>query len=402
MGASVAQSVAGPELADDLSAELKKEREQMTNSEKWPLLLRGIGEMNVKTTKYTPTSCGHAPDTRPIDIHLKYGVINLDKPCNPSSHEVVSWIKNILRCSKTGHSGTLDPAVSGCLPVCLNRATRIAKAQQDVGKEYVAVVKFEADVDEEQFKEALVRFQGPLLQRPPLQCAVKRDLRIRKVESNTFLDFDPERRLGMFHTACEAGTYIRSLCVHIGLSLGVKSHMAELRRVRSGSVDETALVTMHDVLDAMYLYDRSRDESYLRKVVLPLETLLTGYPRVIVKDSSVDAVCHGGQLTIPGVLRYDDFGSGDMIVLVTPKGEAVALCKAVMSASEISVVDHGEVCKIKRVIMEKDTYRRQWKLGGGSIPVRDEESKAAVVRDEEEPQKRKEEVEHRKVRKVGK
>lgn len=348
------------------------EKAPVTNSEKWPLLLKNVERMNVKSMRYTPTNCGHAPENRPLDIHMRYGIINLDKPCNPSSHEVVAWIKNILRCSKTGHSGTLDPAVSGCLPVCLNRATRIAKSQQDAGKEYVAVVKFSGRVTEAEFKKALAAFRGLLLQRPPLQCAVKRNLRLREVYSSEFLEFDEARQLGMFRASCEAGTYIRTLCVHLGLLLGVEAQMAELRRTRSGTVGEGSLVTMHDVLDAMYLYDRSRDESYLRRVVLPLETLLTGYPRIVIKDSTVNAICYGGQLTVPGVLRYDDFSAQDKVALVTPKGEAVALCVAVMGSAELSMVDHGYVCRIKRVIMEKDTYARQWKLGPSSqgIPTK--------------------------------
>lgn len=334
-----------------------------TNSAHWPLLLKDIETMNVKSTSYTPSSCGHSPTARPISEHLKYGVINLDKPCNPSSHEVVTWIKTILRCEKTGHSGTLDPSVSGCLPVCLNRATRIAKIQQNEGKEYVAVIEFRYSVEEKAFRKALKRLTGKLLQRPPVECAVKRNLRIRSVYSTEVLEFSEEKRRAMFRVSCEAGTYIRTLCVHVGLLLGVGAHMADLRRTRSGSVGEERLVTMHDVLDAMYLYERNRDESYLRSVVLPLETLLLDYPRIVIKDSSVNAVCYGGQLTVPGVLRYSDFADRSDVLLVTAKGEAVALCRSRMASSQLLTLDHGIVCKTSRVIMEKDTYTRQWKLG---------------------------------------
>ena len=75
----------------------------------------------LEVTAYSPTN-------RPIDILKQYGVINLDKPSNPSSHEVVAWIKKILKVDKTGHSGTLDPKVTGCLIVCINNATRLVKA----------------------------------------------------------------------------------------------------------------------------------------------------------------------------------------------------------------------------------------------------------------------------------
>ncbi|EHY65272.1 rRNA pseudouridine synthase [Nematocida ausubeli] len=337
--------------------------EKLTHSGEWPLLLKGLEDMNIKSLKYTPTSYGYSPLERPLNIYLEYGVINLDKPCNPSSHEIVSWIKNILRCEKTGHSGTLDPMVSGCLPVCLNKATRIAKCQQDAGKEYVGVVKFDEGITKEMFIKTLNLYVGPLLQRPPEQCAVKRNLRIRKVIEVEYLDFDEEKQLGMFRVACEAGTYIRSLCTHLGLHMGVKSEMVDLRRTRSGAVHEDSLVTMHDVLDSMHLHQTKMDESYLRAVVKPLESLLVGYPRIIIKDSCINSICFGGQLTAKGVLRYGDFDHKDTIVLVSPKGEAVALATALVTSPQLSMMDHGIVCKTKRVIMNKDTYQKQWKLG---------------------------------------
>lgn len=95
----------------------------------WPLLLRNFDSLNVKSTHYTPIPSGSTPQNRPLSEYLKYSFINLDKPANPSSHEIVAWVKKILEVEKTGHSGTLDPKVTGCLIVCLNRATRLAKAQ---------------------------------------------------------------------------------------------------------------------------------------------------------------------------------------------------------------------------------------------------------------------------------
>lgn len=122
------------------------------------------------------------------------------------------------------------------------------------------------------------------------------------------IEFDNDRGLFVFWASCEAGTYMRTLCVHLGLLLGVGAHMQELRRVRSGAMDETKdLVTLHDVLDAQWLYDNTRDESYLRKIIQPLESLLTSYKRLVVKDSAVNAVCYGAKLMLPGLLRYGTF-----------------------------------------------------------------------------------------------
>ena len=107
------------------------------DASKWPLLLKNYDKLMVRTGHYTPIPCGHSPLKRPLQEYVRYGVINLDKPANPSSHEVVAWLKRMLRVEKTGHSGTLDPKVTGGLIVCIDRATRLVKAQQGAGKEYV-------------------------------------------------------------------------------------------------------------------------------------------------------------------------------------------------------------------------------------------------------------------------
>jgi H/ACA ribonucleoprotein complex subunit 4 len=130
--------------------------------------------------------------------------------------------------------------------------------------------------------------------------------------------------------------------VHLGLILGVGGHMQELRRVRSGAMSENdEMVTMHDVMDAQWTYDNTRDgnnllfaawvvcrwliapftESYLRRVIRPLESLLVGYKRIVVKDSAVNAVCYGAKLMIPGLLRYEtDISLNEEVVLMTTKG----------------------------------------------------------------------------------
>ncbi|KAJ8613094.1 hypothetical protein MRB53_037146 [Persea americana] len=167
---------------------------------------------------------------------------------------------------KTGHSGTLDPKVTGCLIVCCDRATRLVKSQQGAGKEYVCVIRLHDTLPggEAQLARALETLTGALFQRPPLISAVK----------GNFVSDDPREQ-------------------------------AELRRVRSGAMDEqTGMVTLHDVLDAQWMLDNNRDESYLRKVISPLESLLTTYKRIVVKDSAVNAVCYGAKLMIPGLLRY--------------------------------------------------------------------------------------------------
>jgi H/ACA ribonucleoprotein complex subunit 4 len=332
----------------------------------WPLLLKNYDRLNVRTGHYTPLPSGHSPLKRPLAEHLRYGVINLDKPSNPSSHEVVAWIKRLLRAEKTGHSGTLDPKVTGNLIVCVDRATRLVKSQQGAGKEYVCVARFHAAVpDTARVARALEALTGAVFQRPPLISAVKRQLRVRTIYESKLLEHDPERHLAVFWISCEAGTYVRTLCVHLGLLLGVGAHMQELRRVRSGILGEQdTMVTMHDVMDAMWSLDNYKDESYLRRVVMPLEVLLTSYKRLVVKDSAVNAICYGAKLMIPGLLRFEnDIETGEEVVLMTTKGEAIAIGIAEMTTAVMATCDHGAVAKIKRVVMDRDTYPRKWGLG---------------------------------------
>lgn len=126
---------------------------------------------------------------------------------------------------------------------------------------------------------------------------------------------------------CQSGTYVRTHCIHLGIYLGCGAHMEELRRVRSGVNDENSnMVTMHDILDAQYMLDNHKDESYLRRVVLPLEAMLVGHKRIIVKDSTINAICYGAKVLIPGILFFDDGIEKDQeIVIVSTKGEAIAL-----------------------------------------------------------------------------
>jgi H/ACA ribonucleoprotein complex subunit 4 len=337
------------------------------DTSKWPLLLRNYNELHIRTSHFTPLPTGSSPLARTLQQHLSYGVINLDKPSNPSSHEVVSWIKRILRVEKTGHSGTLDPKVTGCLIVCLDRATRLVKAQQSAGKEYIGVIRLHSALDDtKQLQRAFeVTLRGALFQRPPLISAVKRQLRIRTIYDCKLIEYDNKRRLGIFWVQCEAGTYVRTLCVHAGLLVGTGGHMQELRRNKSGILDEnTNLVTMHDVLDAQHVYDTTKDETYLRRVVMPLEVLLTNYKRIVVKDSAVNAICYGAKLMIPGLLRFaDSIEINTEVVLMTTKGEAIAIAIAQMTTAVMATVDHGIVAKIKRVVMERDVYPRRWGLG---------------------------------------
>src|ERR1700710_1823859 len=148
----------------------------------------------IRTGHFTPIPVGCTPLKRDLKSYLSPGVINLDKPSNPSSHEVVAWLRRILRVEKTGHSGTLDPKVTGCLIVCIERATRLVKSQQTAGKEYTCIFKLHSAVDSvDTVKKGLEKLRGPLFQRPPLISAVKRQLRVRNIYESRLIEYDMEK-----------------------------------------------------------------------------------------------------------------------------------------------------------------------------------------------------------------
>jgi len=334
------------------------------DTSEWPLLLKNFDKLNIRTNHYTPLPHGASPLKRDITNYVKSGFICLDKPANPSSHEVVAWIKRILKVEKTGHSGTLDPKVTGCLVVCIDRATRLVKSQQSAGKEYVCIYRLHESIPQKRVAQELEKLKGALFQRPPLISAVKRQLRVRTVYESRLIEHDEEKNMGIFWISVESGFYARTICVHLGLMLGCGGQMQELRRPRSGVMTEKEAVTMHDILDAQWLYENHKDETYLRRVIKPLEALLTKHKRIIMKDSAVNAICYGAKILLPGVLRYEDgIEIGEEIVVCTTKGEAICLGIAQMTTATMASCDHGVVAKIKRVVMERDLYPKKWGLG---------------------------------------
>lgn len=312
--------------------------------------------MLVRATDTTNPKFGKKPDERSVDELIRNGVINLDKPRGPTSHEVVAWVKRILNLNKAGHSGTLDPGVSGVLPVALENATRILSALLISGKEYIGILHLHSKVPPKKIKQAFKLFEGPIYQRPPLKSSVKRTLRIRQIYCLDVLEIDEKDVL--FRVGCQAGTYIRKLCHDIGLVLGVGGHMSELRRIRSGPFSENEnLVTLHQLSEAFYIWINEQDDTLLRKTILPLEYALQHLPKIIVRDSAVDAICHGADLAAPGVLQLSSgIKLNDLVAIFTLKGEAVALARAKMTSMQMLKANKGIVADTERVLMERETY----------------------------------------------
>ena len=320
-------------------------------------------ELLVKAEDITDPKFGHKPSERPAEEYIRYGVINLDKPSGPTSHEVAAWTKKILHLQRIGHGGTLDPKVTGILPITLEDSTKIVQVFLHSGKEYICVMKLHGDAEETRVKEVLEEFQNQIFQKPPLRASVKRQLRTRRIYYIDFLEVNSRNVL--FKIGCEGGTYIRKLCYDIGEILGVGAHMQELRRTRAGPfMESSSRVTLHDVAYWFGKWEQKKDESLLRKIIQPMETALGLIPKIVVRDSAVDALCHGANLTAPGVLSVEtDIRKGSMIAILTLKGEAVALAQALLSTDEIADMKHGTIATLQRVVMPRSTYPRVWKSG---------------------------------------
>ncbi|MEM0202474.1 MAG: RNA-guided pseudouridylation complex pseudouridine synthase subunit Cbf5 [Archaeoglobaceae archaeon] len=303
---------------------------------------------------------GCPPNKRSVEDHIKKGFVCIDKPMGPSSHEVVVWVRNILGVKKTGHAGTLDPRVTGVLPIFIETATKLVKFLQESGKEYVCLMRLHGDVKEEEIKKVFRLFTGKIFQKPPLKSAVKKQLRIREIYSMQILEIDG--RDVLFKVSTESGTYIRKLCKDMGEVLGVGAHMQELRRTKTGTFTETDCYTLQDLLDAFVFWKEEGEDRYIREVVKPMELAVAEIPKIVVKDTAVDAICHGANLSIKGVSMVEkNVKEGEVVAMFTAKGELVALGRALVNAEDMLELKKGIVVDVERVLMERGVYPRVWK-----------------------------------------
>lgn len=302
---------------------------------------------------------GVPPAQRSIQQLLQFGVIVIDKPPGPSSHQVSAYVKQILNV-KTGHSGTLDPKVTGVLPVGLGRGTRLTNALLPAGKEYITLMHIHQEVEEYELRKVLAQFTGEISQLPPVKSAVKRQERKRTIYELEILDIQGQDVL--FRAVTQAGTYIRKLCHDMGVALQLQgkpvgAHMVELRRSRAGPFTENGAVTLHELKDAMH-YCKEGDESQLRRMVLPGEAAVEHLPKVWVLDSTVESLCQGIQLKLPGVAKYtDDIIAQGMVAVLTLKGEVVLIGESLLDATGYTAQE-GVAVRTKQVLMPPGTYPR--------------------------------------------
>lgn len=312
-----------------------------------------------KARAWTDPAYGCLPEKRPIREYIEKGVVNLDKPKGPTSHEVAAWVKQILNVNRAGHAGSLDPKVAGLLPTLLGKATKAVPALRLSGKEYICLLRLHRKIPEKEIRQVCREFTGPIHQMPPIVSAVKRALRVRTIYYIEVLEIEDTSVL--LRVGCEAGTYIRKLCHDMGLALGCGGHMQELRRTKAGPFTEEGMITLQDLKDAYVFWQEDGDEAELRRMVMPMERAISHLPKIILRDSAIDAVCSGASLAVPGIVSLDAaLKKGVLAGIFSMKGEAVALAKAEMSTEMILGASSGIAATPIRIFMETGVYPKGW------------------------------------------
>jgi len=322
--------------------------------QKLPFERTGRETVAIREESTDPAS-GRPPSERPMDELLRGGIVNLDKPAGITSFRASEIVRKILRVKKSGHSGTLDPAVTGVLPVGLGRATKVLGTLLAAGKEYAGTMRLHGDVGDDALAAAFDAFTGTITQTPPVKSRVKREPRKRTVY---YLDLvGRDGKTLEFRTGVQAGTYIRKLCHDMGEHLGTGAHMTGLRRTKAGPFAVESAVTLDEIEAARDEFFEENNEQSLRKIVQPLEAAVSHLPKVRVFDSTVDSLTHGAALNLPGVSKFETgIGPGDVVAVVTLKGELVALGAAAMASDEMRSAVSGLAVRMARVVMEPGTY----------------------------------------------
>ncbi|UTF52039.1 RNA-guided pseudouridylation complex pseudouridine synthase subunit Cbf5 [Natronosalvus rutilus] len=301
------------------------------------------------------------PEERSPAALLQFGVVNLDKPPGPSSHQVSGWLRDAVAetleaaglepIDRASHAGTLDPKVTGCLPIMLGHATRLAPVFLEGHKEYVAVLECHAPVPHDA-ESVIEEFQGPIYQKPPRKSAVSRRVRVREIYDLEVLETSDRQVL--LRIRCESGTYVRKLCHDLGLALGTGGHMGHLRRTATTPFDDRTLHSARDFLDALAFWFEDDDPDPLLDVVEPAERILADVPRVTIAPSAAESVATGAPVYAPGVLEVDDVavdamnrGNDPLVACYTPDGAAVCLGRFVGDHE----ADSGTVVALERVLV---------------------------------------------------
>ena len=312
----------------------------------------------------TSASHGCNPQDRDIEQLIEAGMIIIDKPAGPNSHQVSAWARDILGLEKLGHGGTLDPFATGVLVLLTGRSMRLTKKVLNHDKTYVGVLRAARDFDADALDRAITQLSGQVYNVPPEISAVKIQVRSRRMETRLL---DVDGRDAAIQVMCEAGTYIRTLARDLGLLLGHPVELKELRRTKSGRFTEPQSITLQNLKDAHWLWKEKGEEMAMRRILSPIESLVSELPQIVVKDGAASAIAHGAPLMRPGIVSIaDDLQRGDTVRLMTVKGELVALASMLTRSESVVEMKEGEVARPDSVFLPSEAYRRAWKKGNSS------------------------------------
>jgi len=271
-------------------------------------------------------------------------VIIINKPPGLTSHETTTYVKKITGVQRSGHAGTLDPDVSGVLPVALGRATKLLQYIAAKDKTYVGIVKFKERMGKEQVEALFKKFTGELVQTPPKISAVRKVPRKRTIHYLRLIELDG--RLALFETKVDAGTYIRTLCEDMGKLAG-GARMVELRRIAVGKITEKEASTMQELIDAVWLQKNRNDESGLKKMLKAPEEFID-LPRTYIKESALGSIMSGAQIMAPAIEKIGDIKKGQKTALYCQK-MFIGVGEMVMDAEELQRRSRGMFIKLERV-----------------------------------------------------
>lgn len=306
-----------------------------------------------------PSNHGLNPEELTIEQRLASGFILLDKPPGPTSHQIASWVRDLLGLERLGHGGTLDPFATGVLPLMAGKSMKLTKGILKTDKTYIAVLKFAQETNIDSLNEVIDKLTGRIYNVPPEISAVKVQVRTRKIYKFELIENNSKQAI--VRIFCEAGTYIRTIARDMGLLLGYNVELKELRRENSGRFNLTDCVTLQEIADAVWLWKECDNSAALEKIIHPTEKLLLDKPYIIVKDSAASALCHGAPLLRPGLIEVSDtLSSGLEVAAFTSKNEIVGIVKMSKGFTEISSESSGEIGKPVMILMEQERYPPQW------------------------------------------
>ncbi|MFH1500540.1 MAG: RNA-guided pseudouridylation complex pseudouridine synthase subunit Cbf5 [archaeon] len=223
---------------------------------------------------------------------LEFSIMNIDKPAGPTSFNVDEYIKRQLGLRKATHFGTLDPKVTGVLPIALNRAARLQQYFMHKNKSYAGIMRVHKEIEIRALEKHIKKFTGKIIQKPPVKSRVKRQEREREVFS--FKVLEREGKDFLFETEVQAGTYIRKLIDDLGKEIG-GAHMLELRRTKAGIFNEEGLVSLYEFKQAVEEYKQGKEEK-LRKILIPAEIVKKVLPEVQVKKEALEKLYNGSPI----------------------------------------------------------------------------------------------------------